>query len=114
MHEPKRNAPVAELPPDAILNPGLLLEPVNVTVVSVVVPNCGTPDENEKGVSASAAVMVPLAASVVSEARPSCCPEAGAALATGIVEDVPDPPVHASETTTTAASASALESRRFS
>ena len=113
MHEPKRSVPVAELPPDAILNPGLLLEPVNVTVVSVVVPNCETPDENENGVSASAAVMVPLAAKVVSEATPSCLPEAEAALDTGIGDDVPDPPVHASETTTTAASASALKSRRF-
>lgn len=112
MHEPKRSVPVAELPPDAILNPGLLLEPVNVTVVSEVVPNCGTPDENENGVSASAAVMVPLAAKVVSEATPSCLPEAEA-LDTGIGEDEPDPPVHASETTTTAASASALESRRL-
>ena len=113
MHEPKLSEPLAELPPDAILNAGLLLEPLNVTVVSAVVPNCVTPVENENGVSATADVTVPLAANVVFEATPSTWPEDGAALAAWVGDGVTDPLAQPADTTTTDASASVLKRRLF-
>lgn len=87
MQEPKLSAPVAVLPPEAILNAGLATVPVNVTVVSPVVPNCETPDANVNGTFARAAVMVAFAASVVSDATPRAPvePVAGAVVGATVV-----------------------------
>lgn len=65
-HEPKLVVPLAELPPEAIENEGVVEVLVNANVVGATVPNSLTPDGNAKEVFTTAAVIVGDTASVVS------------------------------------------------